>query len=37
MELKLKRNSRLILLTAVVIISLIALAGSQPIIAYTLG
>ncbi len=37
MELRFKRNRKLVLLTALVIISLIALMGSQPIVAYTIG
>jgi len=37
MNLRFKRNQKLVFLTAFVFITLIAIAGSQPIAAYTFG
>lgn len=37
MNMRFKRNRGLLFLTAFVFITLIAAAGSQPIIAYTIG
>ncbi len=37
MDLKFKRNRKYLLLTILLYITLIMLAGSQPIISYTIG
>lgn len=37
MNLKLRRNRKILLLTVFMYITIIAVAGSQPIIAYSIG